>query len=162
MKVIAWINREKVVTIICPDCKKSKIINISNNNLPNNSDKAKCKCICGHSFTAILKENLYKKKIDLPGKFISGNQQTRGLLTIIDISNQDLLIKLNVKHKFIPGDKLLLEFNLDDKFNSLVKKAVTIRAINGIYVNAKFCSIEHYDRLGPYLLFNGLHTYPAQ
>jgi len=54
------------------------------------------------------------------------------------------------------GNKLSVEFSLDDQPRSLVSKEVIVTGINQFVVDAEFCSKEHYDRLGPYLHFNGL------
>ena len=50
----------------------------------------------------------------------------------------------------------MIEFHLDDQPRSQVSKEVIVTGIENHIVDAEFCSKEHYDRLGPYLHFNGL------
>jgi len=61
-----------------------------------------------------------------------------------------------LKPELIVGNKLVVEFHLDDKLRSPVSKEVIVTGIKDHIVDAEFCSKEHYDRLGPYLHFNGL------
>ena len=77
-----------------------------------------------------------------------------GNMTVTDISRTGLRIKLNFPKDFVPGDKLTLEFTLDDKERSFVNKEVVVRNAKGLSVGAEFFITEHYDKLGPYLLFN--------
>ena len=75
-------------------------------------------------------------------------------MTVTDISRTGLRIKLNFSQDFAPGDKLKLEFTLDDRQRSLIKKEVVVRSVKGLSVGVEFFHAEHYDQLGPYLLFN--------
>lgn len=63
-------------------------------------------------------------------------------------------IQFNFMQDVAPGDRLDIEFTLDDRERSLIKKEVVVRSVNGKSVGAEFTSTEHYERLGPYLLFD--------
>jgi len=75
-------------------------------------------------------------------------------MTITDLSRSGLRIKLNFPQKLEPGDKLDLEFTLDDKLRSVVKKEVIVRSVKDLSIGLEFVYSEHFDKLGPYLLFN--------
>jgi hypothetical protein len=52
------------------------------------------------------------------------------------------------------GQRISMRFNLDDEFQTAISREVTVRKINGDIVGAQFNTDEHYDKLGPYLLFH--------
>ncbi len=114
------------------------------------------------AYNAKLKSS--KKKTDksatallsLPGIFISSNEGDKGQMTVIHLSIVKMRMKLKFEPNFAVGDTLQVEFNIDDKPRSLISKNVTVSAIDGYNVDAEFQSKEHYDKLGPYLHFNGL------
>ena len=74
----------------------------------------------------------------------------------MNISRIGIQFKLEVPHSFSKGTKLLLEFTLDDKLKSEVSKEVVVQSEKDLFINAEFSIKNHYDKLGPYLLFNNL------
>lgn len=94
--------------------------------------------------------------LNLPGVFVSSDQAKRGQMTVTNISITDIRMTFKLKPELTVEEKLMVEFHLDDKPQSLVSKEVVVTGIAGHIVDAEFCSKEHYDRLGPYLHFNGL------
>ena len=63
-------------------------------------------------------------------------------------------MEINAYHEIKVGDILKLQFTLDDKENSEVTKEVIVRSISGNSLGTEFLSLEHYDKLGSYLLFD--------
>jgi len=94
----------------------------------------------------------FYKKTNLPGTYTHEGRNDRGLMTVINISRSGLKIRLNVPRNFIPGDRLLVEFNLDDRERSPIKKSVIVRNVQEKFVGVEFAAIEHFDKLGAYLL----------
>jgi hypothetical protein len=92
------------------------------------------------------------KKINFPGTYTRESDDDRGLMTVTDISRSGLKIRVNVIRDFSPGDRLNVEFNLDDRGRSLIKKAVIVRNILGKSVGVEFDTMGHFDKLGAYLL----------
>ena len=98
-----------------------------------------------------------RKKVDLSGSYtciVSGEQSAKGSITIQDITRAGLSFKLDesANQKFNMGDTLFLEFHLDDKSKSLIKKEAVIRNIRGPYIGVEFSSVDLYDRaLGRYM-----------
>jgi hypothetical protein len=48
---------------------------------------------------------------------------------------------------------LVVEILLDDPQASLVRKEVVVRSVSGHLLGVEFVSTDHYDKLGPYLLY---------
>ncbi|MEA3446398.1 MAG: PilZ domain-containing protein [Bacteroidota bacterium] len=159
-----YINGNSSVTVICPQCHKNKTINPSDNKETDNIAMLKCQCDCGHSYTVMLeRRKFYRKstnlpgaysykKTNLPGIYIHEDRDDRGLMTVINISRSGLKIRLNMTRDFNFGDRLRVEFNLDDRDRSSIKKSVIVRNVEKKFIGVEFANIEHFDKLGAYLL----------
>ncbi len=152
MTVKVYININNQATFVCPECQHAKTTDVS---MYKKTDKAvivKCKCKCGNTYTAILERRKhYRKETRLPGAF-SREKGGRGLITITDVSVSGLGFELSLDQKLEVGEKILVEFNLDDQPRSPIKREAVVRSVRGNQVGAEFCSMDHYDRLGGYLL----------
>jgi len=96
------------------------------------------------------------RNLNIPGSYTTADGAHGGQMTVANISIERIKMKFNLLPRLEPGDKLSIEFTLDDKRRSIVKKDVVAKEIDDAFVVAEFSSREHYDRLGPYLHFNGL------
>lgn len=96
------------------------------------------------------------KALNLPGIFSSSDQKNRGKMAVRQLSISDIRMEFSLKPEITIGDEISVEFILDDQPQSRVTKEVVVTNINRMIVDAEFRAKEHYDRLGPYLHFNGL------
>lgn len=96
------------------------------------------------------------KTMKLPGRYRSADRQTGGDIFVTHLSIPSLRMLIENQRGLAPGTHLTIEFTLDDKPRSLIKKDIIINNIRDNFVDADFVSTDHYDRLGPYLHFNGL------
>ena len=153
-----FIYKDNKAIVICPKCEKSKTIDVSEDIGSKYLVRLQHKCSCGYLYIVLLeRRKRHRKIVNLPGTFIysvSKEQVDKGLMTIQDITRAGLCFKLdaNTKQKFNIGDKFLLEFHLDDKSGSLIKKEAIIRNIRGPSIGVEFSSVDLYDRaLGLYM-----------
>ena len=142
-------------TFICPKCDVTRTADVSKLLKFEIQIKINCKCKCGHQFKSIIeRRKFYRKDIDIKGFFYSLNDFKKTFMTIKDISRSGCKIKINsYNNGFLFGEKVFLEFNLDDSLKSLIRKEATIRSVNGTYIGIEFDTIDQYDRLGSYLMF---------
>ncbi|MBW1892320.1 MAG: response regulator [Deltaproteobacteria bacterium] len=103
-----------------------------------------------------LKAVARAKDLNLSGTYTTSEGDKGGQMTVSNISIEKMSMKFNFIPRITAGDKFSVEFILDDKPRSVVNKEVIAKEIKDLTVIAEFCSKEHYDRLGPYLHFNGL------
>ncbi len=151
MPVKIYISNDNMATFTCPECSKSRTVDVSKYKHAETAIKVKCKCKCGCSYTAVLERRQYfRKETNFPGRYVTVRGE-KGLMTVVDISRSGLGIKLSSKPNFKIGDKLTVEFNLDDQPRSLINREVIIMSIRDLNVGTEFSSMDHYDRLGPYL-----------
>ena len=147
-----FVNDNNIAVFICPECKKSRKIDVSKYKNLDKASKIKCKCPCGNSYYAILeKRKFYRKKTNLPGIYINIlssigtdflEEVGRGTLKVTDVSRTGLQLTINILNDFRIDDKIMVEFRLDDKQKTLIKKKVIIKNINGTGIGAEFCTID--------------------
>ena len=150
------ITSKQMATFVCPKCQRSKTANVSKYANMDKTIKVNVKCPCGHAYTAILeKRRRYRKETDLPGSFIhlvGGRQVGKGVMTVKDISLSGLKLKVNTTFNGALGDRLLLEFHLDNVHRTLIKRKVIIRNIYPPLIGTEFAPNEPVDKaLGFYL-----------
>ncbi|MBF0225541.1 MAG: PilZ domain-containing protein [Desulfobacterales bacterium] len=153
-----FVTDEGIATFICPQCSASRTANVSNQLQIESIVKVKCKCKCGNLYSVLLERRRhYRKKTNFPGVYyyiVNGEQSDRGILTIKDISISGLKIAFSTPKRYKPGHKLWIEFRLDDKHRSLIRKEILIVAVRGNELGAKFCSQDQYDKpIGFYLMY---------
>ena len=152
-----FITSQQMATFVCPKCSTSKTVNVSKYANLDKLVKVNVKCPCGHAYTSILeKRKQYRKETNLPGSYIhsaEGKADNRGLMTVKDVSATGLKLKTNVAQNFAIGDRMQVEFHLDDRNRTLIKKRVILRYLNAPFIGVEFEPTETTDKaLGFYLL----------
>ncbi|MCJ7773676.1 MAG: PilZ domain-containing protein [Desulfobacterales bacterium] len=149
-----FVNIENMAVFKCPECGLTRTEDMTTHQSLGKTIETKCTCKCGHIFfvTVIMeKRKYYRKETSLPGQFSTLNRQTSGLMTVKNVSLSGLRFKLNENKKLKVGDKLNVEFTLDDKERSVIQKEAEIKLITDLNIDAEFSNVELYGRLGPYL-----------
>ena len=163
MTTKAYINNDQTATFVCPECKKPRITDVSKYVARNAQTKLKVTCSCGHQYVAFLeKRRKFRKQTNLEGvyKYTVKTPDNKtfegaGKMTVTDLSFTGLRIKIPAPPVFAVGDKLNVEFKLNDANQSLVRKEVIVQNINGRSVGLEFIFNQCYDpSLGFFLLSN--------
>jgi len=153
-----YITSQQMATFVCPKCSRSKSVNVSEYFNLDKLIKVNVKCPCGHAYTSILeKRKQYRKETHLPGTYIhftDGQPVHRGLMTVENVSATGLKLQLNDELRCALGDKLEVEFSLDDTHRTGIKKLVIIRNINGPYIGVEFGPTEALDKALGFYLFS--------
>lgn len=66
-------------------------------------------------------------------------------MTVKDLSGSGVKIKLNVEKDFKIGDIISVEFRLNDKQRSPIKKNAVIKKISDLYLGLEFNSLSSSD-----------------
>ena len=151
------ITDSKKSTFICPKCKKMKTLDVSKFTYMSGTARINAKCPCGHKWTAMFeKRKQFRKSVNFSGtyEYISnGKVIDRGGMKAVDLSAGGAKIELNVERKLKVGEYLGLEFHLDDKNGTLIKRRVKISSVNGPHIGTKYSSTDSLDTdLGFYLM----------
>ena len=141
-----YITHNNLVTFSCPKCKQPRVVDLADHPELEQTDKANVKCPCGHKYSvSIERRKQYRVATNFAGEFrqiVDNREIDRGLMTVIDMSRTGLKIRLNVKRDLKVGDRLSLEFRLDDAQRTLIQKEVVIKKIFGLELGVEFTSIH--------------------
>jgi ribosomal protein L19 len=73
------------------------------------------------------------------------------LARIRDISQSGIQFSVNSMPDFEIGDKLIIEFTLDDKEHSRIREEGIVRRIQSNIIGLTFQTTDRYGKLGQYL-----------
>jgi hypothetical protein len=150
-----FVNRENKAIFTCPQCTKAKTVDVSKIFYKTIKLSLKVRCPCGHIYPVILeRRKFYRKHTSLPGFFKSENDMKELPMTVTNISRSGLQFKSSLSEKLKLGDRVIVEFRLDDRYRSVIKKKVTIMRIDGGTIGTEFCSMDEYDKVLGFYLFN--------
>ena len=157
MDQTVFISANNTATFRCPVCGQAKTADVSRYAAMDKRVTVNCTCACGHHFRCRLeKRRQYRKGVNLPGRFIlagaDGSEDT-GLMNVVDISTTGLKLKMAVSRVLAVGTQLRVEFHLDDRKRTEMKKRVIVRNVSGLHVGVSFHPNEMDDpALGFYLM----------
>jgi predicted RNA-binding Zn-ribbon protein involved in translation (DUF1610 family) len=152
-----FITNNNTATFVCPKCGNTSIVDVTKYAAIDRKVTVNCKCNCGHIFSVSLeKRRQYRKSTDLPGEYsyrMPDGNVDKGIMRVVDISSNGLKLKLNVDRKFDGGERLQVEFHLDDKRHTYIEKEVIVRNVKKNLVGTSFAPNEGDDpALGFYLM----------
>jgi hypothetical protein len=149
-----FVNSENKAIFTCPQCTKSKTIDVSKILFSTNTISLKIKCPCGNIFPVkIERRKFYRKETNLRGVFLLENNSKEFPMTVNNISRSGIQIKSSKTENLKLDDQVLVQFRLDDKSRSLIKKKGTIRRIEGMNIGIEFSYIDEYDKILGFYLF---------
>ena len=139
-----------MVTFTCPQCEYARVVNVAEHEELETVDRVKVKCKrCGHRYrVTIERRGQYRKVVNLPGTYtlmVDGRPADKGYVKVIDLSRSGLKIQLNDNPAFTVGDRLMIEFHLDDANRSLIRKEVEVKKIFGHELGVAFTSVHASD-----------------
>lgn len=142
-------------TFICPACEKGVIRDLSQFAETRTAIRLRCKCSCGNEYRVLLERRRhFRKPVNLVGMFFSRGGHgplMKGLIKIRDISQSGIQFSVNSMPEFEVGDKLIIEFTLDDEERSLIREEGIVQRIQSNIVGLDFKTTDHYGKLGRYL-----------
>ena len=157
MDVKVYISKKNTATFVCPNCENTTTADVTRYAKIDKTVRVNIKCRCGQAFTAVLeKRRRYRKNTRLPGTYSYERPDgtlDKGIMRVEDISSSGMKLKLNVGRAFNVGDRIKVEFNLDDPQHTLIEKIVTVKNVTDSHVGVAFNERDGDDpSLGFYLL----------
>lgn len=147
-----FMNDKGLAIFKCPECENISTKDIGSFDKIQKVKRIKCRCYCGHAFTVSLEKRRYfRKATQLVGRYVTRSredEQIRGTMIVIDVSQSGLMFKTNVNHDLEIGDEVKVDFFLDKERNISISKEGIIRRIIDRKVGIQFHSTEHYDAFG--------------
>ncbi len=157
-----FVGSDNTATLTCPNCKHTRVADVSKYMRADAPSRLKARCPCGNSFLVSLeKRKHFRKEARLegiyrysPGKTPGDESEQQGLIQVLDISKSGLRIKLNSRPRFQVGDLIDVEFRLDDSQQSLIRRSVYVRNIKNLVIGLEYASHSSLDSVLGFYLFN--------
>lgn len=137
-----YVRPDNTAVLTCSHCGLQKVIKADS--FRGYKHKLKVKCSCNKVFMVILEfRNRVRKRTYLRGMYINHSQNDRdGVLNVLDLSVTGLSFTCLDVTKFQEGDKLTIEFKLDDEHQTEIKKEVRVINIRQKSVGCQFETAE--------------------
>ena len=150
-----FINDSGEGTFICPACNKGVIKDLREFSDAQSVVRLKCKCSCGNIYRVLVeRRGHFRKPVSLVGMFFFQDSQghpVKGLIKVEDISQSGIRFSVNSIPDFKVGEKLTIEFTLDDEEHSQIREVGTVQRIQTNIIALAFKTTDHYGKLGQYL-----------
>ena len=144
-----FVSSDNTITFKCTKCNQPKTVDVSNYKNLEKAERVKVKCSCENIYYVLIeKRKQFRKTTNFPGTYthiVSDIPKNKGTMVVTDVSRTGLRIKLNSKTEFFLGDKLIVEFHLDDKNRSLIRKECIIKKDFGLEFGIEFISVHPSD-----------------
>lgn len=143
-----------VAVIVCPACGIAKEFNVGKYRDAMHTLKVNCRC--GVSFKVLLDfRQSYRKPTNLSGTYaMIAPAAGGGLMLVKNVSLTGIGFEVSGHHSIQPGQKALIEFTLDNRKESRIRKQITVRSIRGNFIGGEFLQDQAFEKdLGFYLRF---------
>lgn len=147
-------NSDGTTAITCPVCSNQKRISVAK--LKYKKHVLKVRCSCKTSFSVLLNfRRHYRKLVSLSGVYRTHRQyyKCKGLAQITNISASGLQYSVVGFNRLIPGSFIDLDFQLDDKQQSPIKKRALVRYSHENVIGCEFFPKGDSDRVLSSYLF---------
>lgn len=152
-QITVHVRENDTAILICPSCGTTKPIIAKTFRHGRHIIKAECRC--KHVFTVLLNfRKNYRKQTSLPGTYqITGSSNPGGgIIHITNISRGGLAFTVSGRHNIRQDQELLLEFQLNDKNRTVLKKQAVVVSVRHNTIGCAFrCHGELDKALGFYL-----------
>ncbi len=148
----AYIKRDNTTVIKCPHCRLEKTISVEE--IKGRKKILKVKCSCKNVYNVSLEfRKMYRKETELKGRYINlSHENDENIIIVSNISMRGVGFCISNGHKIAKGNKLRVEFRIDDKRKTFIGREVVVKVVRGNYIGAEFINVDEYDKfLGYYL-----------
>lgn len=153
-----FISGKEEVPIVCHNCGSHK--SISTSSIRELGKTFKVKCRCGFSFSVVFEiRGHYRKPTDLLGTYNKVNPSDFGCnITVLNLSKTGVGFVIDSREghclDILPGDRIKLQFTLDDRERTIIQSFVLVRNISEGRVGAEFERLDPHaaKQLGFYLI----------
>jgi len=144
-----FISQDNKATLACPACERSRSIGASPYMTLSRVVRIRVKCPCGYAYTAQLERRRYfRKPVHLQGQYCQapgGRHVGRGTMAVLNLSRSGVKMRLGADRPLRIGDRIVVEFQLDDRKQSRVRRETVVRRIDGTDLGAEFAPTDPAD-----------------
>lgn len=137
-----FINNDNMATFVCPKCKKQTTADVAEYKDIDKAVRIQHTCSCTHSQTVLLeRRKFYRKNVHIEGTYMLAEKGPRARPMVVrDVSRSGLKLELKEKDSLEVGDRLVVDFILDNPQKTAIRKEVIVKTVFSKYVGTEFCS----------------------
>ncbi|MGD9948296.1 MAG: PilZ domain-containing protein [Desulfobulbus sp.] len=151
--VKVYVRENNTATMVCPSCQAVKHFDAERYRHQRHTFSVRCRC--QHVFSVLLDfRRNYRKQTSLHGTYeiISKDGVGGGIIHINNISRGGLGFSVSGIHRIEKDQLLQVEFQLNDKNKTVLKKQAVVRAVHQNSVGCEFkCNADLDKALGFFL-----------
>jgi hypothetical protein len=140
MEIIkTFVRNDDTATVSCPGCQMTK--NVAVGKFRHCKHTITINCLCKETFKVAFDfRRHYRKAVSLHGTYeiISKGRVGGGIIQINNISRNGLMFTVSGLHRIEEGQKLRVEFELNDKKKTLLKKEVIVKEVQQNTIGCQF------------------------
>jgi hypothetical protein len=140
-----------LAAITCPECGITRKVPVGDYCGKRNSIRVRCRC--KQTFNVDLEfRQFHRKPTDLYGFYEVISANSGGRAAIKDLSRKGMGFMVSGVHNVRVGQNILVNFALDDKHNTPLKKAAVVRSVEQNRIGCEFKKDQAFEKdLGFYL-----------
>ena len=139
-----YLNDFNRVSIICPNCGFEQ--NIDTTKFKDTEKKLEGKCSCGEPYQFHIEfRKRYRKDVSLPGEYMFPGIELKENINIREPSFTGIQFEGLMPHKILKDDLLEVNFKLDNRLESKIRKLVKVIWVRDNIVGAHFIETKLYE-----------------
>lgn len=135
----AHVRTTGTATLICPAC--GAVRNVAADQFRHGRHSITVRCRCQHVYSILLDfRRHYRKKTNLPGTYeiLSEGGVGGGIIHVVNISRSGLGFTVSGLHRIEKDQLLLIEFQLNDKKQTILRKRAIVKSVNQNIIGCQF------------------------
>ncbi|MDD2463618.1 MAG: PilZ domain-containing protein [Desulfobulbus sp.] len=153
--VKVYVRENNTATLVCPSCRAVKHIDAGRYRVLRHTFSVRCRC--QHVFSVLLDfRRSYRKQTNLHGTYeiISEGGVGGGIIHISNISRGGLGFTVSGIHRIEKEQLLQVEFQLNDKKKTVLKKQAVVRTVDKNNIGCEFKSDADLEKALGFFLQN--------
>jgi hypothetical protein len=149
--VKTFVPDDGLAAITCPNCGITREVQVGKYCGKRNTIKVRCRC--KQTFNVSLEfRQFHRKPTDLYGFYEIITDKSGGRAAIKDLSRNGMGFMVSGVHNVRVGQRIMVDFALDDKNNTPLKKAAVVRSVDQNRIGCEFKKDQAFEKnLGFYL-----------
>ena len=146
-----FVPEDGLAAITCPACGITRKVQVGDYCGKRNTIRVSCRC--GRTFNVELEfRQFHRKPTELSGFYEIISDKSGGRAAIKDLSRNGMGFVISGVHNVRVGQKIMVNFALDDKNNTPLRKTAVVRSVNQNRIGCEFKKDQAFEKnLGFYL-----------
>jgi len=145
--LIVHVRADNLATVTCPACGAVKHFSATPYHAARHTFTARCKCKTLFSILLNFRRN-FRKHTNLPGTYqiISPGAAGGGIIQVNNISRGGAGFTVSGTHQLTEGLEILIEFQLNDKKQTVLKKEAVVRSVRQNVIGCEFRGSDELNK----------------